>query len=365
MTGRFLTLPSKASDRETSRASRPQLPGRQSRLEFVGPTLLGAAGAWTLLSADELGDSAGAMAAAFLGAAGALVLARLVASKVPSLVPTIVLALAGILAVHSREDLFSGTPSSVPFGYANASAAFFVQATIAALLLVATSRRRSVRFLGAAGAGVFIWMLVRSDSLAASVLAVAVPGAALLVRAIAGHRAAVVLCGGMFAMALAGTLALAAASDPAGGGSRDVAGTAGSLPETRIALWGEAWRIMSAHPATGVGPGRFREASPTARSDADLRWAHHEFLQQGAETGAVGFALLVLLFLWGFGRLSVVPIPDDVTVLGATSLAVLGIHACVDYILHFPAVSIAAAALVGTAIGSSGRTHRALHHSGS
>ena len=38
-----------------------------------------------------------------------------------------------------------------------------------------------------------------------------------------------------------------------------------------------------------------------------------------------------------------------VVALGAAALAALVIHACVDYVLHFPAVPLAAAALVGTA----------------
>lgn len=332
--------------------------------DWIGFALFAGAIAWTFWAAARSGGHPGPPAALLAATAATLTAGGIWAGVARWALPAALAAVAAIVAL-SEPSLFLRGALSGALGYPNADAALFIQAEIAAMMLVATSRTRSMRFLGAAGAGVFVWMLVRSDSLAVSVSAVAVPGVALFARAIAGHRAAVVLCGGMFAVALAGTLALAAASDPTGSGSRDVAGTAGSLTETRIALWGDAWRIMSAHPATGVGPGRFREASPTARSDADLRWAHHEFLQQGAETGAVGFALLVLLFLWGFGRLSVVPIPDDVTVLGATSLAVLGIHACVDYILHFPAVSIAAAALVGTAIGSSGRMHRALRHSGS
>ena len=89
-----------------------------------------------------------------------------------------------------------------------------------------------------------------------------------------------------------------------------------------------------------VGPGTFAQVDRTARRDADVRWAHNEFLQEGVELGWAGFALLVLLFGWGFARLWVLPAPDIVVALGAASLAALGIHASVDYVLHFPAVPL-------------------------
>jgi hypothetical protein len=71
-------------------------------------------------------------------------------------------------------------------------------------------------------------------------------------------------------------------------------------------------------------------------------------LQQGAETGVIGLLLLIFIVIWGFSSLGAVK-GDTVTVLGGVALAALGIHACVDYILHFPAVPIAASALVGAA----------------
>jgi hypothetical protein len=72
-------------------------------------------------------------------------------------------------------------------------------------------------------------------------------------------------------------------------------------------------------------------------------------LQQGAETGLAGLLLVVGIFVWGFVSLRTAPTIDAVTVLGAVGLAALGIHASMDYILHFPAVPLTAAALVGAA----------------
>jgi O-antigen ligase len=125
------------------------------------------------------------------------------------------------------------------------------------------------------------------------------------------------------------------------------------LEEPRVALWRDAVDLMLEDPLTGVGPGRFAYESEGAQADRDARWAHHGFLQQGAETGIVGLALLVLMFAWGFWRLASVP-PSGMAVMGAFALAALGVLACSDYVFHFPLVTGTTAALVGAAV-SSGR----------
>src|SRR5439155_8223871 len=63
----------------------------------------------------------------------------------------------------------------------------------------------------------------------------------------------------------------------------------------RVTLWRQAIDVARAHPVTGVGPGRLAEASALAGSDRDLRNAHDEFLQQAAEIGIPGAAILLLV----------------------------------------------------------------------
>ena len=58
------------------------------------------------------------------------------------------------------------------------------------------------------------------------------------------------------------------------------------------------------------------------------------------------------MFVWGFGRLWSVRAVDAFTALSAASLAALGIHGTIDYVMHFPAVPIMAAALVGAGMMS-------------
>ena len=73
------------------------------------------------------------------------------------------------------------------------------------------------------------------------------------------------------------------------------------------------------------------------------------------ELGVAGAVLTLLLFGWAFVRLWRVPRADGVTALGAAAVAVVGVHGCIDYVLHTPAVLLGAAALLGTALLPSAR----------
>jgi O-antigen ligase len=114
----------------------------------------------------------------------------------------------------------------------------------------------------------------------------------------------------------------------------------------RAASWGVAYKMLSQHPVFGVGPGGFRGASPFSRPISDLRWAHNEFLQIGAELGVVGLFLVMALFAWTFMRLAS-PLAGSSTV-AALAVGALATHASVDYLLHFPALPAVALALVGS-----------------
>jgi O-antigen ligase len=122
------------------------------------------------------------------------------------------------------------------------------------------------------------------------------------------------------------------------------------LDRRRVALWNDALGLMSEHPVTGVGPGRFAESRTTAPGDPDARWAHQEFMQQGAETGVPGLLLVLLVFGASFGWLWARA--DTLTAVAAGALAALGIHASLDYVLHFPVIPIAAAAILGASTTS-------------
>jgi O-antigen ligase len=272
--------------------------------------------------------------------AGTVAFARLLGLLHRALIPAAV-AVAGV-ALALTSTVVDGGPLSGPFGYRNATGAFYAQAAIAALIVAATVRRRPLRIVAVAAAIPFAAIAAKDSSTAGlGLLAVAV--AALAFGGARLARVSIVAAGTLFVLVLAATVVLGAGHRS---GTQNVFTRA--LTERRLELWHESLSIIAHHPG-GVGPGRFQNVDPLARHDPDARWAHNEFLQQGVELGWLGMALVVLLFLWGFARLWAHPRPDLVVALGAASLAALGIHASVDYVLHFPAVPLAAAALVGTA----------------
>jgi hypothetical protein len=65
-------------------------------------------------------------------------------------------------------------------------------------------------------------------------------------------------------------------------------------------------------------------------------------------------ALLLILAVIGalYVRLWYAPNPRA-AVIGAFVLGAVGVHACVDYIFHFPAIPVTAAAIVASALGGS------------
>ena len=327
------------------------------RLDVIGLALAAGVISWTWFAAASSGGVAGPFTGLLLACCFALVIGRLAASTYRLLVPGLVVGTAGLLAL-TTPDVLSGTPLGGPLGYANANGAFFLQAAVAGLMLAAASRATAVRVLAMAAAIGFSVVPFAAKSVTSAALLLGLPLVGLLVLIRAGARVAVAACAGLLVVALIATIVLASTYVPGDrSGSLDRIVDA-SIDERRVALWHESLAMMIEHPVTGVGVGGFQVVSPTARSDRDARWAHNSFLQQGAETGVIGLILLVLLFLWGFAWLSTTTTPDAVTVLGAVALAGLGIHASVDYVLHFPAIPITTAALVGAAGVVHGRKSR-------
>jgi O-antigen ligase len=324
-------------------------------LDVLGVLLFGGAAAWTFVAAPATNDAAWDVAGLYLACGAAVLLGRLIADFSRPLLPVAAVVVAGGLALVRRDEILSAAPLGGPFGYANATGAFYASAAIAGLMVAAGSRRWVVRVAGGAATAAAAVVTVASGSVAAAALLV-LPFAALFLSRRASPRASVAAMGAIFVLALAGTTAAGALRHPAG----PVNPVGPDSPvDRRLVLWHEALVLMREHPATGVGPGGFASESPSAVIDPDSRWAHHGFLQQGAEAGIPGLAFLVALFLWGFARLALASGADGVTVLAAAGLAALGVHACLDYVLHFAGVPLVAAGLVGAGIAPPARRPRA------
>lgn len=313
-----------------------------SVLDLVGVALLLGLAGWVAVVAHRVGGDPGPMRDLVLATVVVYVGARGLSTISPVAVPLVCVGVAVAVAVRSGPQLLDNLPG--PLGYANATAAFFVLAAAAAAMLAVRVREPLVEAIAVVVALGFAVVPFLNGSLAGALLALLLLCACLGLR---GRRPTrLLLAGGplLATATVAGTVWLAGA--PALGGGLSTLVDAG-LTQRRTDLWRDALTMLAANPWSGVGPQRFVEFSPVARSDPDdAAWAHSEYLEVAAETGWPGLVLIVAVVLWGFARLALGP-TDAATAFAGAGLAAVTVHAGIDYVLHFPLVALMAAALVG------------------
>jgi O-antigen ligase len=314
------------------------------RIDRYGGLVLVALGAWLLVANLVSGGSAIEPVAVVTIACLTYAAARWLGGRQPAAPAAIVLLVVVVSFAWTWPDVVGREPLAGPLGYQNANAALAAEAFVAALAVVlmrdVASTAVRVVMLIAAAALATIPIVEGAWAAAAGVfLVIAVGVWAIIVRT---RVQATLLAAGFLILVTVTVLAgVAAATRSSGIGTREP----GSPTGARLALWGDAVHMIRAHPIVGIGSGRFADESPTAREDPDLPHAHHEFLEIAAETGVVGGLLLVSAFAWAIVHAGVRRSPEAIVV--AAGITALGAHACVDYVLHFPIVPIAAAALVG------------------
>lgn len=318
--------------------------GLDRRLDLLGLGLAGAAATWVAVVALIVGGGPAPLATLFFTCGATVVAARRLARI--TLLPILGLVAAAplILAVLCRRPLLG----SGPLGYANASGALFFIAASAALMTGLAVRTTTVRIGAWAISGMWILIPWFADSRAAALLGTLLPLAVLLVRRPVAVRVALVASAGVTLAGILTTSVLGLTYEPVGKVGAMGRILDATMSERRLALWHDAVDLIRSEPLTGVGPGRFREMSPTALADRDALWAHNEYLEVAAETGVPGLLLLLLLVLWAFARLW----PAATALRSVPAIVVLGgatLHANIDYVWHFPAVPLALAALVGAA----------------
>jgi O-antigen ligase len=124
--------------------------------------------------------------------------------------------------------------------------------------------------------------------------------------------------------------------------------------DDRDAAWHAVWHQIALHPVLGSGPGLSRMSWQDP--DGSLRvfaYAHDEYLQLFAELGLLGLIALGCCLI-ALGRLLVrwrPPAVADRSVWAAACAAVLTVatSSLFDFTAHFPAITLTAAALVGSA----------------
>jgi O-antigen ligase len=315
-------------------------------LDAMGIGIASLAVGWAFLVSAVSGGSAWPFVGLMAAALGTLTFARALERLRPR--STAFVVLVTTIGVFLAGWLLSGDWGN-PLGYANGSAALAVQASIAGAVLAVHGSPSSMRVVGCAGVLLFGVTPFALEARTAGLLALGLVASIVLGSATRWPRRGVAVGAALLTVCVGATIVLGAAHHRGESGS--IAGQVvdESLSATRVALWHDALVISAHHPLTGVGWGGFATTSPIARSDPDLRHAHNDFLQQAAEAGVPGLVLMVLLFGWGFARLYVSRAPDAVVLFGAIALTALGVGASVDYVLHFTAVVMSGAALVGAA----------------
>jgi hypothetical protein len=313
------------------------------RLDLLGVAIGGGLATWLAVAGLVSGGDPAPASALVLAAATATVVSRRWSSGHPLLFPATVAALPLLALVMRRSSpLEDGI-----LGYSNSSAALYFIAACGAVAAGLAVRRpiwRGAWYLVAVTWALLPWKI---GAHAAATLTLALPVAVMAVRSGRGARR-VVLVG-----AVAAAAGLVAATAMGLSHYRPGSGTTAfdrwfddTLSELRVVYWGESIDLALRHPLTGVGPGGFHEASPTAVERDDRSWSHNEYLQVAAESGIPGGLLLLGLVGWSFLYLwrsckspSCVP--------AAVALGGAALHANIDFIWHFPEVPMALAMLVG------------------
>ncbi|MDQ0989197.1 O-antigen ligase [Streptomyces sp. V3I7] len=122
------------------------------------------------------------------------------------------------------------------------------------------------------------------------------------------------------------------------------------LSSRRVQLWHDAHRLVGQDPALGTGPGRFGELStlvPQALPPDGK--PHSAALQQAAEQGLVGLALLAAAYCWVLHALWRTRRPTPIALTAGAALTALVAIAAVGNALSFTTVSVGAGVLAGLA----------------
>lgn len=278
--------------------------------------------------------------------------ARLISFTNPWIVGVMTASVIAAVGLAAGAEVFDHLRG--PVGYANATGQLFVSGSAAALLVVVRTRNHAVRVPALIAAAGLASVGFLNGSLTSAALGALQLVSLVGLRGARAVRATVLAAGALALLAVLTTIAVGAVGPAAMEGLVE-----GNLTTRRVALWNEAIAIVVENPATGVGVGRFAETSPTALSDPDAAWAHHEFLELAAETGVPALLLVAAFIAWIFVILAGRSEPGSA--VGAAALAALVIHASMDYVLHFPAVVVAAAAVIGAASAAPTDLRRAAH----
>lgn len=336
------SLPARAA-----RAHHEQVHARQSASGRTGDLAVAASllalGAWTAIGPPSGSTSRMPTVAAVALAGGGYAIGRLASLSVPVRTATALLMGAGaVLAVALSPGGLSGTATAPPLHYGNANGALVTLGVSAVLIASLSTRGTSQRLLGVGGAATLVPVAWLTGSQAATAISAAlvVIGAGLALRPTIGRPLPA-----LAALAVLGSLAATMAMALTG---PEVGRVQEALTYRRVHQWAESVAMVEESPWRGRGVGSFAAEAPSALLDRDVRWSHSLWLQQAAETGLPGLALLLTAAGVVVLRIQADGWEDGgVPAMGAAVTAGMLLHGSVDYVFHFPVLLGATAVLAG------------------
>ncbi|NUL03211.1 O-antigen ligase family protein [Streptomyces lunaelactis] len=320
---------------------------RRSATDAAGVVVLSGCAVWSLISAaGREARPEGVLLAVFAVAAG-YACGRICGTLLPVATASVAALAALGLAIASRQGVpGANAGAAVQPGHTGAAAALLVLAAGAACCAASAARPAALR-LG-------LRMLALAVACTALALGSAAGFAAALgvllcsLAAVRMHRRTVAIAGLALATGLVVATSWGVAEDALPDGL--TVSLEGQLTQNRVALWQDAVNLAKDDPVRGVGPGRFGKLSTTAQQSLGSDGKPHSAsLQQAAEQGVVGVALLGAAFGWLLYGLWRSPRSTPVVLGAGAALAALAALASVGNALSFAPVTAGAGLLAGLA----------------
>ncbi|MFE9438570.1 O-antigen ligase family protein [Streptomyces sp. NPDC006602] len=316
---------------------------RRNVSDAVGVVVLGACAIWSLITAAAHDGRPEGVLLAVLAVGAGYAAGRICGALLPVAAPCVG-ALAGLALTVGLPHLSPGPDIVAPLGQAGATAALLTLAAGAACCAAWSAGAPALRLtLCALAAGITLTAAVLG-----SVGGFLACTAVLLCSFAAGRirRRGLGLVGLALSAALVTGLTWAVAGSAVPDGLE--VSLEGRLTRHRLGLWRDGLHMAHQEAALGVGPGRFGELSTTATQTllSDGK-PHSAPLQQAAEQGVVGVALLATAFCWMLYALWRTRRPTPVALTAGAALTALAVIACLGNALSFTTVSAGAGLLAG------------------
>ncbi|MGV9561427.1 O-antigen ligase family protein [Streptomyces sp. NPDC003480] len=318
---------------------------RRNVSDATGVLLLGACAAWSLITAAAHGGRPEGVLLAVLAVAAGYSSGRILGALLPVTAPAVG-AFCGVAFAVAASHAAPDPEFLVPLGHTGAVAALLTLSSGAACCAAWAARDPASRFAlrlsvgGIAGvAGALGSTVGAAASLGVLLYSLAADRTRHRTRVLAAF-ALVVTAGTTATWAMAGNVTpggpLTALEDQFGG--------------HRVLLWHDALTLVRQHPALGAGPGRFGELSPvSAQSLLPDDKPHSASLQQAAEQGLIGVALLAAVFCWFLHALWRTRRPTPIALTAGAALTALAVIASAGDALSFTSVTVGASLLAGIA----------------